>query len=129
MKEFIICTKEPLCDKDIFEEIKKVFPKANLVENEVYGGKYPNTFYVFLPSTNMDDPIDGKDLLDIINLIPIKNPYFTHVEFHKAKIAKAIVSALLPSHPELFIWYDDDNGYDAETFLKTEFEEWQPPKS
>ena len=110
MKSLHILTKTPIDTNTIKAEIKELYKTKKLYsETEVYLyiGVAPNSFII---DFNNEGYFSGPDCFfseKTINLVPIKNPVFAILSYHKPSIARKIVSVILKHYKEVWV-YDDE---------------------
>mgnify|MGYP003296014806 CR=1 FL=1 len=121
MKSLVFCTKNPINYQKIIQRLKEFYKSAEGDEHIVSFGKSPKSFYMYLPSLTMDDPIEASDMNEDIPFIPFENPYFTHVDFHLDSIAKKVIELIILDYPELFILDEDEGRFTGEELLNKEF--------
>ena len=122
MRNAVLYTEKPLEMEKCLQQIKTVYKNVGGSEFQIYIGKSPKSIAIWLPSTDLSDPVETLDMTEDIDKIPFENPYFTHIDFHSLKMLQAAVKVIIPLYPEMIIWTDDDKFYSTEEFINTEFD-------
>ena len=130
MYKITLITPENLDFSKVINELKKAFPKKQIVdekENYLFMGKFPTEFIVELFK---DDFLDNPEYFfseEAIELIPFEKKYCNDISYHSSTIIKDVIKTLLEIYPQMWI-YDDDFLWigDANDFIASNH---QDPKS
>ena len=105
MKSLIMFTSKPLDYTECKKALEPIFPGIIVNEEQCYFGNPPKSFNFDFDSERNDESLCPIEK-DIIDQVPIDNPYCTLVDYHKDSKAQKLIAALVSIYPDLYVLED-----------------------